>query len=126
MIAMNHLWKNVSEGEYMEEYDICVIGAGSAGLVAASAANRSGAKTALIEKALFGGECLHSGCIPSKTFLHSANIYYTMKNAGQYGLPVCHGSTPDLGKVMGHVRSVIDSITQYENAETYRKQGIDV
>ncbi len=110
----------------MKEYDICVIGAGSAGLVAASAANRSGARTALIERDLFGGECLHSGCIPSKTFLHSANLYYTMKNAGQYGLPVCHAGTPDLGKVMGHVRSVIDSITQYENAEAYQKLGIDV
>ncbi len=110
----------------MKEYDICVIGAGSAGLVAASAANRSGARTALIERDLVGGECLHSGCIPSKTFLHSANLYYTMKHAGQYGLPVCHASTPDLGKVMGHVRSVIDSITRYENPEAYQKLGIDV
>jgi pyruvate/2-oxoglutarate dehydrogenase complex dihydrolipoamide dehydrogenase (E3) component len=49
-----------------------------------------------------------------------------MKHAGQYGLPVCHSGTPDLGKVMGHVRSVIDSITQYENAEAYQKLGIDV
>ncbi|RPI38499.1 MAG: FAD-binding protein [Methanoregulaceae archaeon] len=110
----------------MKEYDICVVGAGSAGLVAASAANRAGARTALIERDLFGGECLHSGCIPSKTFLHSANLYYTMKHAGQYGLPACHAGTPDLGEVMGHVRRVIDSITQYENAETYKKLGIDV
>ena len=110
----------------MKEYDICVIGAGSAGLVAASAANRSGARTALVEQAQFGGECLHSGCIPSKTFLHSANVYYTMLHAGQYGLPVCHAGIPDLGKVMAHVRSVIDSITQYENREAYQKLGIDV
>ena len=110
----------------MEEYDICVIGAGSAGLVAASAANRSGARTALIERDLIGGECLHSGCIPSKTFLHTANLYNNMKNAGQYGLPVCHAGSPDLGKVMGHVRQVIDSITRYENAEAYQKVGIDV
>jgi pyruvate/2-oxoglutarate dehydrogenase complex dihydrolipoamide dehydrogenase (E3) component len=110
----------------MKEYDICVIGAGSAGLVAASAANRSGARTALIETDRFGGECLHSGCIPSKTFLHSANLYYTMKKAGQYGLPVCQAGTPDLGKVMGHVRDVIHSITLYENQEAYQKLGIDV
>jgi pyruvate/2-oxoglutarate dehydrogenase complex dihydrolipoamide dehydrogenase (E3) component len=110
----------------MKEYDICIIGAGSAGLVAASAANRSGARTALIERGLIGGECLHSGCIPSKTFLHSANLYNTMQNAGKYGLPVCHAGTPDLGKVMGHVRSVIDAITLYENAEAYQKLGIDV
>jgi len=110
----------------MKEYDICVIGAGSAGLVAASAANRSGARTALIERDLFGGECLHSGCIPSKTFLHSANLYDAMKNAAQYGLPGCHAGTPDLGKVMGHVRNVIGSIMQYENPEAYQKMGIDV
>jgi pyruvate/2-oxoglutarate dehydrogenase complex dihydrolipoamide dehydrogenase (E3) component len=110
----------------MKEYDICIIGAGSAGLVAASAANRSGARTALIERGLIGGECLHSGCIPSKTFLHSANLYNTMQNAGKYGLPVCHAGTPDLGKVMGHVRSVIEAITRYENAEAYQKLGIDV
>jgi pyruvate/2-oxoglutarate dehydrogenase complex dihydrolipoamide dehydrogenase (E3) component len=118
---------NISQQECnMKEYDICVIGAGSAGLVAASAANRSGARTALIETDQFGGECLHSGCIPSKTFLHSANLYYSMKKAGQYGLPVCQAGTPDLGKVMGHVRNVIDSITRYENAEAYQKLGIDV
>ncbi len=117
----------ISQQEHsMKEYDICVIGAGSAGLVAASAANRSGARTALIEQGLVGGECLHSGCIPSKTFLHSANLYNTMQNAGQYGLPVCRAGTPDLGKVMGHVRSVIEAITLYENAEAYQKLGIDV
>lgn len=110
----------------MKEYDICVIGAGSAGLVAASAANRAGARTALVERDQIGGECLHSGCIPSKTFLHSANLYYQMKNADQYGLPVCRAGTPDLDVVMGHVRNVIDTITQYENAETYQKNGIDV
>jgi pyruvate/2-oxoglutarate dehydrogenase complex dihydrolipoamide dehydrogenase (E3) component len=110
----------------MKEYDICVIGAGAAGLVAAAAANRSGARTALIERDQVGGECLHVGCIPSKTFLHSANLYKNMKNAEQYGLPGCHGGTPDLGKVMGHVRNVIDSITHYENEEAYKKLGIDV
>jgi len=72
----------------MKKYDICVIGGGSAGLVAAAAANRSGARTALIERDLIGGECLHSGCIPSKTFLHTANLYYNGKNAEKYGLPV--------------------------------------
>jgi pyruvate/2-oxoglutarate dehydrogenase complex dihydrolipoamide dehydrogenase (E3) component len=110
----------------MKKYDICVIGAGSAGLVAASAANRAGATTALIERDRIGGECLHSGCIPSKTFLHSANLYYTIKHAGQYGLPACQAGEPDLGKVMDHVRKVIDAITQYENAEAYQKLGIDV
>ena len=59
----------------MEKYDVTVIGAGSAGLVAATISNQLGAKTALIEKNKIGGECLHTGCVPSKTFLHSANIF---------------------------------------------------
>jgi pyruvate/2-oxoglutarate dehydrogenase complex dihydrolipoamide dehydrogenase (E3) component len=110
----------------MKEYDICVIGAGAAGLVAASAANRSGARTALVERDQIGGECLHVGCIPSKTFLYSANLYKSMKNAEQYGLPACRAGTPEMGKVMAHVRNVIDSIIQYENGDAYQKMGIDV
>jgi pyruvate/2-oxoglutarate dehydrogenase complex dihydrolipoamide dehydrogenase (E3) component len=74
-------------------------GAGSAGLVAASAANRSGARTTLIETDRFCGECLPSGCIPGKTFLHSANLYYTMKKAGQYGLPVCQAGTKNIAQM---------------------------
>lgn len=60
----------------MEKYDICVIGAGSVGLVAAGAANRLGARTVLLENRKMGGGCLHAGCIPSKTFIRSARLFY--------------------------------------------------
>src|SRR5665647_983945 len=110
----------------MKEYEIAVIDGGSAGLVAATAAHRSGARTALIERDQIGGECLHTGCIPSKTFLYTANLYHNAKNFEQYGLPSYHTGIPDMGKVMDHVRSVVDAIYQHENKETYQKLGIDV
>jgi pyruvate/2-oxoglutarate dehydrogenase complex dihydrolipoamide dehydrogenase (E3) component len=110
----------------MKDYDICVIGAGSAGLVAATTANQLGAKTVLVEKNKIGGECLHSGCVPSKTFLHSANIYYYAKNSTIFGLPSWKIEEPDLTKIMEHVKSVIESIYQHENKEVFEDIGIDV
>ena len=71
----------------MNRYDIAVIGAGSAGLVAALTANRAGSKVALIEKRKIGGECTHSGCIPSKTFIKSAKAFHAMARGQRVGLP---------------------------------------
>ncbi len=110
----------------MKEYEICVIGAGSAGLVAATKANRLGAKTSLVESDKIGGECLNSGCIPSKTFLHSANLYYNCRNAGEVGLTAGLIAKPDMGKIMEHVQEVIDSLARQEDQETFQKIGIDV
>ena len=56
----------------VEKYDLCVIGAGSGGLVAATTANRMRLKTILVEKNKIGGECTHSGCVPSKAIINTA------------------------------------------------------
>ncbi len=70
------------------DYDIGIIGGGAAGLTVASGAAQLGAKTLLIEKEpALGGDCLHYGCVPSKTLLPSARVYHAMKHAERFGLP---------------------------------------
>jgi pyruvate/2-oxoglutarate dehydrogenase complex dihydrolipoamide dehydrogenase (E3) component len=69
------------------DFDIGILGGGAAGLTIASGAARFGAKTLLIEKEnVLGGDCLHFGCVPSKTLIRTANVYHLMKNAEKYGL----------------------------------------
>jgi pyruvate/2-oxoglutarate dehydrogenase complex dihydrolipoamide dehydrogenase (E3) component len=109
------------------DYDLAVIGAGSAGLVAATFAQRAGLKTVLIEKNKIGGECLHTGCVPSKTFINSAKIYASAKNTVQFGLPSFKPVEAfSFSNVMEHVNEVIQHIYKDENPEVFSKMGIDV
>ena len=70
----------------MTQYHIIVIGAGSGGLVVASAAASLGAKVALIEGHKMGGDCLNFGCVPSKAIIKSAKVVSTMKRAEEFGI----------------------------------------
>lgn len=107
------------------EFDICVIGGGAAGLVVAAGGASLGAKVALVEKHKMGGDCLHYGCIPSKTLLQSARVAHTMANADDFAIP---GHTPraDLSTVMERVASVIKSIEPHDSPERFRELGVDV
>jgi pyruvate/2-oxoglutarate dehydrogenase complex dihydrolipoamide dehydrogenase (E3) component len=70
------------------DFDIGIIGAGAAGLTVAAGAVQLGAKTLLVEKEKeLGGDCLHFGCVPSKTLIRTAHVRHFMKNAQRYGLP---------------------------------------
>ncbi|MBI1938958.1 MAG: NAD(P)/FAD-dependent oxidoreductase [Ignavibacteriales bacterium] len=110
-----------------KHYDIAVIGAGSAGLVAATSAKRAGLSVALLEKNKIGGECLHTGCVPSKTFINSAKVYATAKKTNSFGLPsFVEKDKLDFSKVMEHVNSVVQHIYKDENPEVFQKIGIDV
>ncbi|MDR2933172.1 MAG: dihydrolipoyl dehydrogenase [Oscillospiraceae bacterium] len=90
----------------MEQFDLCIIGGGPAGYTAAGQAGAGGLKTALIEKRALGGVCLNEGCIPSKTFLHSAKILDYAKTGDKYGVTVT-GAGIDQGKVIQRKNKVI-------------------
>ena len=73
------------------EYDICIIGGGAGGLVVAAGAATLGAKVILVEKRALGGDCLHFGCIPSKTLIHSATVVSYGQHADGFGIYENHG-----------------------------------
>jgi len=74
------------------DFDIGIIGGGAAGLTVASGAAQLGAKTFLVEKEkALGGDCLHYGCVPSKTLIRTAQVYHLMKNSMTFGLPAIEG-----------------------------------
>ena len=111
----------------MNKYDLCVIGAGSGGLVAATTGNRLGMKTIMLEKHKIGGECTHSGCVPSKALIQSAKQYHALKHTGRYGLPPVDAEAGfDFAAVMEHVDAVIQRIYQHETPEVFQNMGIDV
>lgn len=78
-------WKNP---EPASRYNLAVIGAGTAGLVAAAGAAGLGAKVALIEKHLMGGDCLNVGCVPSKAVIRASRAFADARDAGKYGINV--------------------------------------
>ena len=83
------------------DYDIGILGGGAAGLTVASGAAQLGAKTLLIEKEpKLGGDCLHFGCVPSKTLIKSAHVYHLLKTAENFGLPAVQ-VPPRRGEMQG-------------------------
>ena len=108
-----------------EDYDLVIIGAGSAGLIAAGFAVQLGRRVALVEKHRIGGDCTWTGCVPSKTLLKAAKVAHEMRHADRYGLgPV--NPVVDLKAVMAKVKSVVDQVYRAESPEVLRAQGIDV
>ena len=107
------------------DYDLIVIGGGSAGLTAAEFAAQLGRKVALVEKNRIGGDCTWTGCVPSKTLLKAARVADEMRNADRYGL-ASREPLVDIEAVMSHVRSIIDQVYRYEAPEALQAKGIDV
>ncbi|MEO5702368.1 MAG: mercuric reductase [Gammaproteobacteria bacterium] len=107
------------------EFDLCVIGGGSGGLVAAAGGATLGAKVILIEKHALGGDCLYYGCVPSKALLHSAKVAHTLRTARKFGIEAC---TPNINisEVMNRVASVIKTIEPHDSPERFRGLGIEV
>ncbi|HLB02979.1 MAG TPA: mercuric reductase [Nitrospiria bacterium] len=109
----------------METYDLVVVGAGAGGLVVASGGARLGAKVALIEQERLGGECLWTGCVPSKALIKSAKIKSLMEHASAYGFTDQRVQV-DFRKVMQHMRDVIMAIQPHDDPERFRKMGVEV
>lgn len=108
-------------------YRMVVIGAGPAGLITALIASSLGAKTALIEKHLMGGDCLQVGCVPSKALLRAARAVAQVKRAGAFGVKVPDGVEVDFPAIMERVRRLRAEIAPEDSVERYREEfGIDV
>lgn len=106
------------------EYNMVVIGGGSAGLVTAYISSAVKAKVALVEKHKMGGDCLNTGCVPSKAIIKSAKLAHQMKNANKYGLEAMAPQI-DFKKVMGRVHNVISKIEPHDSVERYTDLGVE-
>src|SRR5499427_5908081 len=107
-------------------YNIVVIGAGTAGLVTAVIAAGLGAKVALIEKHLMGGDCLNVGCVPSKGVIRAARAWADLRKAAEFGLHIPAGVKYDFGAVMARMRKLRARISRSDSARRYAKLGVDV
>lgn len=109
------------------DYDIGIIGGGAAGLTVASGAAQLGAKTLLVEKEdVLGGDCLHFGCVPSKTLIKTADVYHQMKHAARFGLPTVDVPPVDFKAVAERIRSVISIIQRHDSEERFCGLGARV
>ena len=107
-------------------YHLVVVGGGSAGLVTAAAAAGLGAKVALIEKTGLGGDCLLSGCVPSKALLASAKTAHTVRNAVHHGMTIAKGSRVDFSAVMRRLRRIRADISPVDSVARFTDLGVDV
>ena len=106
------------------DYNLVVIGAGSAGLVSSYIAAMVNAKVALIEAGEMGGDCLNTGCVPSKALIKSAKIVSDMKQSKRYGVHT-ENTQVDFAAVMERVQQVIKTIEPHDSVERYTKLGVE-
>ena len=108
-------------------YNLVVIGAGPAGLIAAAGAAGLGAKVALIEGQLMGGDCLNVGCVPSKGIISAARALHDARNSGDFGI-IGGGTLPfDFATAMTRMRRLRAQISQHDSARRFRDElGVDV
>jgi pyruvate/2-oxoglutarate dehydrogenase complex dihydrolipoamide dehydrogenase (E3) component len=118
-----HTWNNPRPGA---PYHLVIVGAGPAGLAAAEVAKALGARVALIEREMIGGDCLNNGCIPSKTIIRTAQLYAVMRDARHYGARVPSDITVDFPAVMERVRRIRTHLSGGDSAHRLARDGIDL
>src|SRR5438132_1700556 len=108
-----------------EKFDVVIIGGGTAGFVTASGCARLGRRVALIEREALGGDCLWTGCVPTKALIASAKLAYQMRHADAFGLTA---TTPpiDPKSIMDSMRETQRLAGKHDDPEKFRKLGIEV
>lgn len=107
------------------DFDLVVLGGGTGGLVSALVAAGIGARVALVERARTGGDCLWTGCVPSKSLISAARLAHRMRHAGTVGLAAVEPDV-DFQGVMTHVHGAISAIAPHDSPERLRGEGVDV
>src|ERR1017187_5305216 len=116
-------WENPTPAP---RYNLVVIGAGTAGLVTAAGAAGLGAKVALVEKHLLGGDCLNVGCVPSKAVIRCSRAAFDTREADHFGVRVAAPSQVDFPAVMERMRKLRADLSPHDSAARFAKLGVDV
>jgi pyruvate/2-oxoglutarate dehydrogenase complex dihydrolipoamide dehydrogenase (E3) component len=116
-------WRNPSPAS---RYNLVVIGAGTAGLVTAAGAAGLGAKVALVERYLLGGDCLNVGCVPSKSIIRSSRVVADVRDARELGLENSIDIEIDFSAVMERLRRLRAKISYHDSARRFQDLGVDV
>lgn len=116
-------WKNPDPAP---RYNLVVVGAGTAGLVSAAGAAGLGARVALVEKHLLGGDCLNVGCVPSKCVIRSSRVIEEVRMAPELSVHVPDGTKADFPAVMERMRRLRARISQHDSVHRFQQLGVDV
>src|SRR5207245_6033351 len=108
------------------KYNLVVIGAGTAGLVSAAGAAGLGAKVALIERNLLGGDCLNVGCVPSKGVIRAARAVYDARNGSEFGVQLAGEPQAAFSAAMERMRRLRAGICEHDSVQRFTKLGVDV
>jgi len=108
-------------------YNLVVVGAGPAGLIAAAGAAGLGGKVALVERHLMGGDCLNVGCVPSKALLAASRVAHSARHAGEFGIEIEGEIRVDFAAVMERMRRLRAGVSGVDSAKRYTEElGVDV
>ena len=116
-------WKNPDPSG---RYNLVIIGAGTAGLVTAAVSAGLGAKVALIERYLMGGDCLNVGCVPSKGIIRASRTWSEFKRAEEFGLTMVGTAKQDFGMAMARMRQLRAQLSRTDSASRFQQLGVDV
>ena len=116
-------WRNPQPAE---RYNLVVIGAGTAGLVTAAVAAGMGARVALVERHLMGGDCLNVGCVPSKSLVRAARAWAAVPRGAEFGLAGPDSPRGDFGAVMARMRRLRAGLSGIDSTQRFTGLGVDV